>query len=136
MYQLTSSGEASIAVSSGCTHHRRRHRFNNCEHRHYRGNMERQMRRYLIVITAIGISSLIITTGETAFAQDAGGIVLCIAACSKADKGCQDRCLPARGMRGETKSCIEGCRQRASEPDLVVGLTKCVNRCLGEAASQ
>ena len=94
------------------------------------------MRRFLAIVAAFGISSLIACTGDVAFAQDPRGIVVCLVGCSKADKGCQDRCLPSRGMRWETKSCIETCRERASEPDLVVGMTECVNRCLGEAASQ
>ena len=94
------------------------------------------MRNFIAAIAALGGLLLNVSTGDIAFAQDPKGIVVCLAACTTADKGCQDRCLPSRGMRSETKSCIEMCRQRASEPDLVVGMTRCVNRCLGEAASQ
>ena len=71
----------------------------------------------------------------SASAQKAKGVVLCLAACSKSDKGCQDRCVPA-GVGSKGSACIEKCRRRASEPDLVAKMTRCVNVCLGEAATR
>ncbi len=87
--------------------------------------------QYLRAIAAVLVVQLLLIAGvQNASAEEAKGVVLCLAACSKSDKACQDRCVPANlGTNGP--ACIEKCRRRASEPDLVSKMTRCVNRCLG-----
>jgi hypothetical protein len=89
--------------------------------------------QYNRATAAIFIIHLLVVAGvQNAAAQEAKGVVLCLAACSKSDKACQDRCVPASvGSKGT--ACIEKCRRRASEPDLVAKMTRCVNVCLGRS---
>ncbi|MGB7918069.1 MAG: hypothetical protein WCF79_22705, partial [Rhodomicrobium sp.] len=79
----------------------------------------RETMQYNRATAAIFIIHLLVVAGvQNAAAQEAKGVVLCLAACSKSDKACQDRCVPASvGSKGT--ACIEKCRRRASEPDLV-----------------
>lgn len=95
----------------------------------FRGTMRYVWAAIAVLFTQLGAGA------QNAFAQEAKGVVLCLAACSKSDKGCQDRCVPS-GVGSKGTACIEKCRRRASEPDLVVKMTKCVNVCLGMAATQ
>ena len=88
------------------------------------------MRHVLATLAFIGVSLSLTFSAQNSFAQHPKGIVLCIAGCSKSDKGCQDRCVP-HGLGKGTKACIETCRQRASEPDLIVKMTGCVGTCVG-----
>jgi hypothetical protein len=91
--------------------------------------------QYFRAIAAVLVINLLVAAGvQSASAQEAKGVVLCLAACSKSDKGCHDRCVPA-GVGSKGSACIEKCRRRASEPDLVAKMTRCVNVCLGEAAT-
>ncbi len=91
--------------------------------------------RYVWAAIAVLFTQLFAGAGaQNAFAQEAKGVVLCLAACSKSDKGCQDRCVPV-GVGSKGSACIEKCRRRASEPDLVAKLTQCVNLCLGAVAT-
>jgi hypothetical protein len=90
---------------------------------------EMMMGHVPITPVVFGSIMLLLLGAENAFAQHAKGIVLCEAACSKFDKACQGRCLP-RGLRAEVKACIETCRQRAAEPDLIPEMTRCVSACL------
>ncbi len=91
--------------------------------------------KYFRAIAAVLVSQLLVVADvQSASAQEAKGVVLCLAACSKSDKGCQDRCVPA-GVGSTGTACIEKCRRRASEPDLVSKMTRCVNLCLGVAAT-
>lgn len=87
------------------------------------------MRRSVFAPAIFGAVALATFTAQSAFAQDPKGIVICLAACAKSDKGCQDQCLP-RGLSTGAKACVETCRQRATEPDLVVEMTRCVSSCL------
>ena len=82
-----------------------------------------------IAPVVFGSVVLLILSVQNASAQHPKGIVLCVAACSKSDKGCQDRCVP-RGLRTEAKVCIETCRRRAAEPDLIAEMTHCVSACV------
>jgi hypothetical protein len=88
------------------------------------------MRCILAVPTVLVALPLLIFSAQNSFAQHPKGIVLCIAGCSKSDKGCQDRCVPSR-LKSDAKACIETCRQRAAEPDLIVEMSRCVSACLG-----
>jgi hypothetical protein len=92
------------------------------------------MQYFRAIAAVLLIHSLLVAGVQSASAQEAKGVVLCLAACSKSDKACQDRCIPA-GVGNKGTACIEKCRRRASEPDLVAGMTRCVNVCLGEAAA-
>ena len=83
-----------------------------------------------IAPVVFGSILLLILSAQTAFAQHPRGIVLCEVACLKFDKACQGRCLP-RGLRAEAKACIETCRRRAAEPDLIPEMTRCADACLG-----
>jgi hypothetical protein len=92
------------------------------------------MQYFRVIAAVLVIHSLLAAGVQSASAQEARGVVLCLATCSKSDKACQDRCVPASvGSKGT--ACIEKCRRRASEPDLVIKITRCVNVCLGEAAA-
>ncbi len=88
------------------------------------------MRRSVAISAIFGAVASMTMIAQDAFAQHPKGIVICLAACSKSDKGCQDQCLP-RGLSSGAKACVETCRQRAAEPDLVVEMTRCVSSCLG-----
>ncbi len=93
--------------------------------------------RFMTGTVAVLVAFLLAGAGvQRSYAQDPKGIVLCIAGCSKSDKGCQDQCIPSRGLRSGAKACIETCRRDASEPDLVVGLTRCISLCLGGDVTQ
>ena len=82
-----------------------------------------------ITPVVLGSIVLLILSVQNASAQHPKGIVLCVAACSKSDKACQDRCVP-RGQRTEAKACIETCRRRAAETDLIAEMTRCVSACV------
>ncbi len=92
----------------------------------------KEFRLYALLI-AVGAVSASVSV-QNALAQHPKGIVLCLAACSKSDKGCQDRCVP-RALRAEARACIETCRQSAAVPDLVAEMTRCVSAC-GAAPTQ
>ncbi len=72
---------------------------------------------------------LLILSAQNAFAQHPKGIVHCMAFCSKLDHGCQDRCIP-HGLGSVERACIEACRRRAAEPDLLTKMTRCVSGCV------
>lgn len=52
--------------------------------------------RYVWAAIAVLFTQLFAGAGaQNASAQEAKGVVLCLAACSKSDNGCQDRCVPS-----------------------------------------
>ncbi len=67
-------------------------------------------------------------------AQHAGGITVCLAACAKSDKPCQDRCVPTRSIGDAAKSCIAGCRNQIAGSDFIVEMRRCIGGCLGETS--
>ncbi len=85
--------------------------------------------RAILVLTGVLFASCVLP-GPTS-AQSPKGMALCLAGCAKSDKGCQDRCVPARDLGTEARACIASCRQRASEPDVVVEMTTCLSACFG-----
>ncbi len=88
-----------------------------------------------IVAAAIGIALLLATEIGDAVAQHAGGIAVCLAACTKSDKPCQDRCVPARSLQDAAKACIANCRNQVTGPDFIVEMTRCISSCLGETSA-
>ncbi len=93
--------------------------------------------RNVLAATVIVLAATLPGAGlQSALAESPKGMVLCLAACAKSDKGCQDRCAPSATVSTEAKACVSTCRQRASDPDLVVELTRCVSTCLGDQATQ
>ena len=88
-------------------------------------------------MTKVGLAAamfaIVISGGvHSSLAQNAKGISLCLAACSKSDKPCQDQCAASRRIHESAKACILGCRNEAGSTDLLVNMTKCIGGCLNE----
>src|SRR5271166_2205861 len=97
----------------------------------------RIMRNCFLGLFAIVFMLFLATNIDAAFAQKPGGIALCLAACAKSDKGCQDQCVPSSTARIRSRACVEECRQQAADPDLLVKMSACIGVCLsGDAATQ
>ena len=89
--------------------------------------------RQIFAATAT-IAFLLATGIGNAVAQHAGGIALCLAACAKSDKACQDRCVPARSLQDAVKACIADCRNQVTGPDFMLEMRRCIGGCLGETS--
>ncbi len=79
--------------------------------------------------------TLLVSDIDHVSAQHAGGIAVCLAACAKSDKPCQDRCVPMRSIGDPAKSCIADCRNQIAGPDFIVEMRRCIGGCLGETSA-
>jgi hypothetical protein len=91
------------------------------------------MRQIRCAIWAVALFSGMSTQG--AIAQHAGGIAICLAACAKSDKPCQDRCIPGRSLQDTAKACIADCRDKVVGRDFMVEMRQCIAGCLGESSA-
>ena len=91
------------------------------------------MRQVLWAMSAVALLSGILPQG--AIAQHAGGIAICLAACAKSDKPCQDRCIPSRSLQDTAKACIADCRDKVVGRDFMVEMRQCIAGCLGESSA-
>ncbi len=87
--------------------------------------------RKITVAAAVLLAIVVYEIGSVS-AQHAGGIAVCLAACAKSDKPCQDRCVPTRSVGDAAKSCIAGCRNQITGSDFIVEMRRCIGGCLGE----
>ncbi len=91
------------------------------------------MRLIRCTISAVALLSAIAV--QDAVAQHAGGIAICLAACAKSDKPCQDRCIPSRSLQDTAKACIAGCRDKVVGRDFMMEMRQCIAGCLGEGSA-